>query len=95
MIDQVDFLVFQAHLDRLAQLGRMVTPKPHTSYHNPPFLITPKPGPSPHRPYIPRPPPPTDSYSHSMQKPTKPLYSSWSTTTGQWPVGGKCMNESK
>lgn len=100
---------FQAHLDRLAQLGRMVTPKPRTSYHNPPVLITPKPNPSLHRPYIPKPPPPTDSYSYTLQpqKSAKPSSSSFSSffsqpnhptdpgvlDGGRWPVGGKSTNE--
>lgn len=62
------FCFFQAQLDRIAQLGRIVTPKPHTSYYNPPSPITPKPNPpSPHRPYTPTPPAPTASYTYNLQ----------------------------
>ncbi|XP_029297607.1 matrix-remodeling-associated protein 5 [Cottoperca gobio] len=71
----------QAQLDRIAQLGRMVTPKPRTSYHNPPSPITPKPNPqSPHRPYNSKPPPPTGSYTYNLQplNPAKPSSSSFS-----------------
>uniref|UniRef100_UPI0037E78989 matrix-remodeling-associated protein 5 n=1 Tax=Semicossyphus pulcher TaxID=241346 RepID=UPI0037E78989 len=70
----------QAQLDRIAQQGRMVTPKPRTSYHNFPLLITAKPNhPSPHRPYIPK-PAATASYSYTMQslKPAKPSSSPFS-----------------
>ncbi|KAM7417130.1 hypothetical protein PAMA_016980 [Pampus argenteus] len=88
----------QAQLDRIAQLGRMVTPKPHTSYHNPPSSITHKPNPpSLHRPYTPRPLSPTASYTYTLQplKPAKPSSSSFSGPGhpitsgygGQWPVG--------
>nr|XP_020451176.1 matrix-remodeling-associated protein 5-like [Monopterus albus] len=69
----------QAQLDRIAQLGRMVTPKPHSSYHDPLLLITPKPNPpSPHRPFIPKPPAPTASYTNTQQppNPAKPSLSS-------------------
>lgn len=95
-------------LDRIAQLGRIVTPKPRTSYYNPPFLITPKPNPLPHRPYTPKPPVPTASYTYTL-KPAKPSSSSFSgfiptprpyrlTTPGvlyggRWPVGGRCTKE--
>ncbi|KAM7389013.1 hypothetical protein PAMP_023013 [Pampus punctatissimus] len=71
----------RAQLDRIAQLGRMVTPKPHTGYHNPPSSITHKPNPpSLHRPYTPRPLSPTASYTYTLQplKPAKPSSSSFS-----------------
>ncbi|TKS72696.1 Matrix-remodeling-associated protein 5 [Collichthys lucidus] len=87
----------QVQLDRIAQLGRIVTPKPRTSYYNPPFPITSK-------PYTPKPPAPTASYT-STSKPAKPSSSSFSgfnptphsyhpTTPGvlyggRWPVGGR------
>lgn len=72
--------LFQAQLDRIAQLGRIVTPKPRTNYHNPAFLITPKPNPSPHRPYAFKPPAPTASYTYTLQpqKPGEPSSSSFS-----------------
>ncbi|XP_070818988.1 matrix-remodeling-associated protein 5 [Chaetodon trifascialis] len=87
----------QAQLDRIAQRGRIVTPKPHTSYHNP--------NPIPHRPHTPKPLAPTASYTYTLQplKPVKPSSSSFSgfiptprpyhpTTPGvlygsRWPVG--------
>lgn len=99
----VRFGFFQAQLDRIAQLGRMVTPKPHTSYHNP--------NPFPHRPHTPKPLAPTASYTYTLQppKPAKPSSSSFSgfiptprpyhpTTPGvlygsRWPVGGRYMTE--
>ncbi|KAE8286257.1 Matrix-remodeling-associated protein 5 [Larimichthys crocea] len=98
----------QVQLDRIAQLGRIVTPKPRTSYYNPPFPITSKPNPSPHRPYTPKPPAPTASYTYTL-KPAKPSSSSFSgfiptphpyhpTTPGvlyggRWPVGGSRANQ--
>lgn len=87
----------------------MVTPKPRTSYHNPPSLITPKPNPSPHKPYTLKPPAPTASYSYTLQppKPAKPSSSSFSgfilhphhptdpgvLNEGRWLVGGRCTIE--
>ncbi|XP_022607813.1 matrix-remodeling-associated protein 5-like [Seriola dumerili] len=71
----------QAQLDRIAQLGRMVTPKPRTGYNNPPSPITPKTNlPSLHRPYTPKPPVAADSYTYNVQPPNlaKPSLSSFS-----------------
>ncbi|KAM6923837.1 matrix-remodeling-associated protein 5 [Xenentodon cancila] len=65
----------QAQLDRIAQLGRRVTPRPHTSYNNPPQLITPKPNTaSSHRHHTPKSPEPTASYVYPLwpSNPTKP-----------------------
>ncbi|KAG8004252.1 Matrix-remodeling-associated protein 5, partial [Nibea albiflora] len=89
----------KVQLDRIAQLGRIVTPRPRTSYYNPPFPITSKPNPSPQRPYTPKPPAPTASYTYTL-KPAKPSSSSFSgfiptphpyhpttTTYHRWPVG--------
>ncbi|KAM9375420.1 matrix-remodeling-associated protein 5 [Pholidichthys leucotaenia] len=60
----------QAHLDRIAQLGRIVTPKPRPSYYNPPPPIAPKPNPpSAHRPDTLKPPAPTASYTYALQLP--------------------------
>eukprot|EP00064_Thunnus_orientalis_P004675 superscaffoldBa00000431_g4687 len=93
-----------AQLDRIAQLGRRVTPKPRTSYHNPPSPITQKPSPpSPHRPHNPRLLAPPVSFTQQPPNPAKHSSSSFSgfiptprsqhpTTPGyggQWPVGGR------
>ncbi|XP_028315199.1 matrix-remodeling-associated protein 5 isoform X2 [Gouania willdenowi] len=67
----------QAQLDRITQLGRMVTPKPRSRYHNHP-LFTPKPKLLHlHRPYTPRPPPPTASYTAQLTHHTKQFSSSF------------------
>lgn len=64
------FEFFQAQLDRITQLGKMVTPKPHYSYYNPPLPITPKPNrPPAHRPDNPKPPAPTASYTYTLPPP--------------------------
>ncbi|KAF1384356.1 hypothetical protein PFLUV_G00117470 [Perca fluviatilis] len=61
----------------------MVTPKPRTSYHNPPSPVTPKPNPpSPHRPYIPRPAAPTAFYTYTLQPPNPAKPSSSSSFSG-------------
>ncbi|KAM9740892.1 matrix-remodeling-associated protein 5 isoform 1-T2 [Menidia menidia] len=68
----------QAQLDRIAQLGRIVTPKPHINFYNPRHPITPKPDtPSLYRPYTLKPPAPTASYTYHLQplNPTKPTSS--------------------
>ncbi|XP_074530874.1 matrix-remodeling-associated protein 5 [Halichoeres trimaculatus] len=70
----------QAQLDRIAQLGRMVTPKPAYSYHNPPSSISPKFNyPPPQRPYIPK-PAATPSYTYTLgpPRPAKPSLSPFS-----------------
>lgn len=72
------FEFFQAQLDRITQLGRIVTPKPRTNHYNPPLSITPKPNLlPPHRPNNPKPPAPTSSYTYTLQHPNtaKPLSS--------------------
>ncbi|CAJ1057928.1 matrix-remodeling-associated protein 5 [Xyrichtys novacula] len=70
----------QAQLDRIAQLGRMVTPKPRSSYLNSPSFITPKTNHlSPHRVYIPKPAATAStSYTQSLLRPAKPSSSSFS-----------------
>lgn len=111
MIDQEAFgfcFFFQAQLNRIALLGRLVTPKPRSGYRSPPSQITPKPDLSPHRPYIPKPPPPTASYSNSVQPPKPSELSSsssgfiphpeHSTDTraqheGQWPFESRSIIE--
>ncbi|KAF3693572.1 Matrix-remodeling-associated protein 5 [Channa argus] len=56
----------KAQIDRITQLGRMATPKPHSSYYNPLLPITPKPNPPPsHRPANSKPLAPT----YSLQSP--------------------------
>ncbi|KAM7000708.1 matrix-remodeling-associated protein 5 [Tautogolabrus adspersus] len=71
----------QAQLDRIAQLGRAVTPKPRSNYHNPPPSIPPKiHHPSPYRPYIPK-PAATASYTYTLQ-PLRPAQPSSSTFSG-------------
>ncbi|XP_040030761.2 matrix-remodeling-associated protein 5 isoform X1 [Gasterosteus aculeatus] len=85
----------QAQLERITQLGRIVTPKPRIDYHNPP---------SPHQPYIRKQSAPTASYTHKPQSlsPAKPSSLSFSGLIstprptqptsgvlygGRWPVG--------
>ncbi|XP_062416721.1 matrix-remodeling-associated protein 5 [Pungitius pungitius] len=90
----------QAQLERIAQLGRMGTPKPRIGYHNPLLAITPKPNPpSPHRPNTQKQSAPTASYAHKPLNPTKPSSSALILTLrptqptsgvihgGRWPVG--------
>ncbi|XP_045887669.1 matrix-remodeling-associated protein 5 [Micropterus dolomieu] len=97
----------QAQLDRIAQLGRMVTPKPRTSHHNPPSPITPK----PYSPYTAKLPAPSASYTYTLQppNPVKPSSSSFSgliptphsyqpTTPGvqyggRWPGAGRISSQ--
>lgn len=80
MVIYLLFFAFKAQIDRIVQLGRMVTPKPRTNFYNPPPAVTPKPNPpSPHRPYTHRPPTPTPSYTYTQQppNPVKPPSSSF------------------
>ncbi|XP_030000544.1 matrix-remodeling-associated protein 5 [Sphaeramia orbicularis] len=94
----------QAQLDRIAQLRKLVTPKPRTNNYNIP--ITPKHMPlSPHRPYTPKPPSPTVFYTYTLQPSNHAKSSSfpgfiptprpqYQTTPGmlyggRWPVGGR------
>ncbi|XP_041652916.1 matrix-remodeling-associated protein 5 [Cheilinus undulatus] len=75
----------QAQLDRIAQLGRSVTPKPRSSYHSPLSSMTPKTHhPSPYRPYIPK-PAATSSYTYTLQ-PQKSAQPSSSTFFGFIPT---------
>nr|XP_061783687.1 matrix-remodeling-associated protein 5-like [Nerophis lumbriciformis] len=54
----------QAYIDRLSQLGKIVTPKPRISYNNPVKSIQPSPIPlNPVRAFLPRPQAPTPSYN--------------------------------
>ncbi|KAM8910560.1 matrix-remodeling-associated protein 5 [Spinachia spinachia] len=74
----------QAQLERIAQLGRMATPKPRIDYHNPVSALTPKPNPpSLHRPY--------NKPQHlSPAKPSSISFSGFISTphpTQPWPVG--------
>ncbi|XP_072252322.1 matrix-remodeling-associated protein 5 [Leuresthes tenuis] len=65
----------QAQLDRIVQLGRIVTPKPRSNYYNPPPPITHKPNtPTLQRPHSPKPPAPTAPYTYHLlpSNPAKP-----------------------
>lgn len=103
------FQFFQAQLDRITQLGKMPTPKPHYNYYNPPLPSTPKPNrPPAHRPDNPKPPAPTASYTYTLPPPNSDKISftgfistpdPYHPTTpgivygGQRPFGGRGITE--
>ncbi|XP_072322072.1 uncharacterized protein, partial [Eucyclogobius newberryi] len=88
----------QAQLDRMAQLGKIVTPRPRLSYSKVPFGLTPRPF-FPHKPYKYS---PTTSYSHTPPPPhnrkSYPVFypSPWPKYPSphgpqhgaHWPIGG-------
>lgn len=85
--DHAWFVFFQAQLDRIAQLGRMVTPKPLPSYYNTPPPLLPKPNlPSQHGPYTPKPAVPTASYTSNLQPANSAKPSSSSSFSGFMPT---------
>nr|XP_057918955.1 matrix-remodeling-associated protein 5 [Doryrhamphus excisus]XP_057918956.1 matrix-remodeling-associated protein 5 [Doryrhamphus excisus] len=68
----------QAYLDRLSQLGKIVTPKPRLSYNKPVNPIQPSPIPlNPVRAFLPRPQAPTPSNALQPSHFTKPMTSSF------------------
>ncbi|XP_051927311.1 matrix-remodeling-associated protein 5 [Hippocampus zosterae] len=100
----------QAYIDRLSQLGKIVTPKPRIMYNNPPNPIQPSPVPLT-RPSLLRPPVPTPPYVQQPTNVAKPTASSFSglnlysrslhpTTSGlqhggQWHVRGAGVGGAK
>ncbi|KAF7227861.1 matrix-remodeling-associated protein 5 isoform X2 [Nothobranchius furzeri] len=98
----------QAQLERIAQLGRIATPKPRSSYYDALAPIKRRPSPPPsYRPHFLRPPAPTGSYhsEHSNAAnpsppplrgftPTPlPYYPTTSLAGARWPVGGRLRSQ--